>query len=79
MIDPGAGPEAFQTAIDNRARNLQILTPGNNRLMQRLALPLVALSKMNAQHPGPKLFFHGLSLVCVDLRRAMGILDDVNL
>src|SRR5271163_4812911 len=23
VIDPGAGPEAFQTPIDNRARNLQ--------------------------------------------------------
>jgi hypothetical protein len=78
VIDPGAGPEAFETAIDSRARKPKLLALCNDRLMQWLALPLVCFRKVNAQHPGLKFFFHGLPLVFARFSCAMGILDNVH-
>ena len=77
MIDPGAGPEAFETPIDNRARNLQIFTPGDNRLIQRLALPLSASVKWMRNILARNCSFMAYPLSVVYLRRTMGILDDV--
>src|ERR1700722_10127891 len=43
MIDPGAGPIAFETTIDNRACESKLLALCDDRLVQWLALPLIRL------------------------------------
>src|SRR5580704_17575117 len=77
MIYPRAGPKAFETAIDDRAGKVKLFTLGNDCLIERFALPLVRLSKVDAQHPRFKLLLHNSPLAVAYLRCAMSILDDV--
>src|SRR6185437_5924004 len=58
MPDACARPVAFDAAIHNRSRQPQLLTLCHNRLVQRHALPLVALAEVNAQHARLKLLLH---------------------
>src|ERR1700689_332068 len=64
-MNPGAAPVALNTAIDNRIGHTQFITLCHDRLMQRLALPPVALTEVDAQQPRFKLLLHRLVSVTI--------------
>jgi hypothetical protein len=59
-----AGAVAFDAAIDDRSGEAQLLAFGDDRLVQGLALPFVALAKVDAQHPRLELLFHRFGPCC---------------
>src|SRR5271157_1296983 len=58
VTNSGARSVPFNTAINNSAGHSHFLTLGENRFVQRLALPLVILAEMYSQHACFKFFFH---------------------
>ena len=77
MVDAGARSKTLEAAVDRCARDSQIDAFGYDSLIERLAFPLISLGKVDAQHPGLKLLFHGSPLLFVQLDGAMGIFNDV--
>jgi hypothetical protein len=58
VMNPSAGPIAFDPSIDGRAGDPQFHAFGDNRFMEGFALPFVSLAEMNTQHARLKLVFH---------------------
>jgi len=77
MVDSGARSKTLEAAVDRCARDSQIDAFGHNGLIERLALPLISLGKVDAQHSGLELLFHGSPLLLLQLDGAMGIFNDV--
>jgi len=77
MVDAGARSKTFEATEDGCARDSQIDAFGYDGLIERLALPLISLGKMDAQHSGLKLLFHGSPLVFLQLDGAMCIFNNV--
>ena len=77
MVDAGTRSKTFEATVDGRARDSQIDAFGHDGLIERLALPLISLGKVDAQHSGLELLFHGSPLIFLQLDGAMGIFNDV--
>jgi hypothetical protein len=77
MVDAGTRSTTFEAAVDGCALDSQIDAFCHDGLIERLALPLVSLGKVDAQHSGLELLFHGSPLVFLELDGAMGIFNDV--
>ena len=77
MVDAGARSKTFKATVDCCARDSQIEAFGHDGLIERLALPLISLGKVDAQHSGLELLFHGSPLIFRQLDGAMGIFNDV--
>src|ERR1019366_895534 len=59
MVNSSAGAVPFDSPVYSGAGHSQFHAFGNNRFMQRLALPFVALAEVNTQHARLKLVSHG--------------------
>src|SRR5580692_9596090 len=57
-VNPRAASVALDAPINNRVGHSQLLALRKDRFVQRLALPLVGLAEIDAQHPSFELFFH---------------------
>ena len=77
MVDAGARSKTLKAAVDRCARDSQIDAFGHDGLIERLALPLISFGKVDAQHSGLELLFHGSPLLFLQLDGAMGIFNDV--
>jgi hypothetical protein len=77
MVDAGTRSKTLEATVDSCAQDSQIDAFGHDGLIKRLALPLISFGKVDAQHSGLELLFHGSSLIFLQLDGAMGIFNDV--
>jgi hypothetical protein len=77
MVDAGTRSKTFEAAVDGCARDTQIDAFGHDGLIERFALPLIGLGKVDAQHSGLELLFHDSPLNFGQFDGAMGIFNDV--
>ena len=77
MVDAGTRSKTFEAAVDGCARDSQIDAFGYDSLIERLAFPLISLGKVDTQHSGLELLFHGSPLVFLQFDGAMGVFNDV--